>query len=71
MTTDEKALVLNAALLLAIRLRDADCFRHWLEAGLDDLGLNAVEAMFLDRLLLVLSDEECDRIVAWRLGVSL
>ena len=48
MTTDEKALVLNAALLFAIRLRDAEGFRRWLEAGLDELGLAAVEALLLD-----------------------
>ena len=62
--------MLNNALLLAIRSRDAASFRRWLEAGLDELWLTAVGGLFLDHLLPVLSDEECDRIVAWRLGVS-
>ena len=70
MTREEKAQVLNYA-LLAIRSRDAGSFRRWLEAGLDEVGLTAVERLFLDHLLPVLSDEECDRIVALRLGVSL
>ena len=58
-------------LVLAIRDRDASGFLQWLEAGLDDLGLTSVEALLRDHLLPVLSDEEFDRIVAWRLGVSL
>lgn len=64
MTNEEKALVINLALLFAIRLRDADGFRRLLEAGLDELGLPAVEALLLDHLLPVLSDEECDLIVS-------
>jgi hypothetical protein len=34
------------------------------------LGLTAVEELFREYLLPLLRDEECDRIVAWRLGVS-
>ena len=34
------------------------------------LGLTAVEELFRDYLLPLLSDEECDRIVGWRLGGS-
>ena len=56
--------MINLALLFAIRLRDADGFRRLLEAGLDELGLPAVEALLLDHLLPVLSDEECDLIVS-------
>ena len=58
-------------LLIAIQNRHTAEFFHWLEAGLNDLGLNAMKALLLDELLPVLNDEECDRIVAWRLGVSL
>ena len=54
---------------LAIRHRDAAGFCRWTEAGLDDLGLTTVEGLFLDHLLPVLNDEECNWIVAWRLGV--
>jgi len=56
--------------LLAIRDRDVAEFRCWLEADLNALGLNAVEALFLDHLLPLLTDEECNRIVTWRLFVS-
>ena len=63
--------MLNNALLLATRSLDVGSFRRWLEAGLDELGLTAVEVLFHDHLLPLLSDEECDRIVAWRLGVSI
>ena len=70
MTNEDKALLISSALLFAIRLRDAEGFRRWLEAGLYELGLTAVETLLLDELLPVLTDEECDRIVAWRLGVS-
>ena len=42
---------------------------HWLDAR-RELGLVAVESLLLDELLPVLTDDECDRIVAWRLGVS-
>ena len=66
MTNEDKALVISSALLFAIRLRDAEGFRRWLDAGLDELGLSVVEALFLDHLHPELTDEECDRIVAWR-----
>ena len=71
MTNEDKALVLNSTLLFAIRIRNAEGFRRWLEAGLDELVLAVVETLFLDHLLPQLNDDECDRIVAWRLGVSL
>ena len=71
MTTEHKALVLITELLLAIRDSDATGFRRWLEAGLNELGLIAVEGLFLDQWLPLLTDKECDQIVAWRLGVSL
>ena len=71
MTNEDKALVISSGLLFSIRLRDAKGFRRWLKAGLDELGHAPVEALFLDHLLPELTDEECDRIVAWRLGVSL
>ena len=71
MKTDEKALVRSSALLFSIRLRDAAGFYRWLDAGLDELGLAAVETLMLEELLPVLTGEECDRIIGWRLGVSL
>ena len=64
------ALLVLPELLTAIRAKDAQGFREWLDTAFDSLGLKAVEELFRDYLLPLLSDEECDRIVGWRLGVS-
>ena len=71
MTTEtQMALLVLTELLTAIRAKDAQGFREWLDAAFDTLGLTAVEELFREYLLPLLSDEECDRIVGWRLGVS-
>ena len=57
-------------LLSAIRAKDAQGFREWMDAALERLGLTGVEELFREYLLPLLSDEECDCIVGWRLGVS-
>jgi len=70
-TTETKmALLVLTELLTAIRANDAHGFREWLGTAFDTLGLTAVEELFREYLLPLLSDEECDRIVRWRLGVS-
>jgi len=56
--------------LTAIRAKDAQGFREWHGTAFDTLGLSAVEELFREYPLPLLSDEECDRIVGWRLGVS-
>ena len=70
--TDETqmALLVLTELLTAIRAKDAQGFREWLGTAFDTLGLSAVEELFRDCLLPLLSDEECDRIMGWRLGAS-
>ena len=71
MTTEaQMALLVLTELLTVIRAKDAQGFREWLDTAFDSLGLKAVEELFRDYLLPLLSDEECDRIVGWRLGVS-
>ena len=67
----QMALLVLTELLTAIRAKNAQGFREWLGTAFDSLGLTAVEELFREYLLPLLSDEECDRIVAWRLGVSL
>ena len=57
-------------LLTAIRAKDAQGFREWLGTAFDILGLTAVEELFREYLLPLLSDQECDCTVGWRLGVS-
>ena len=70
--TDETqmALLVLTELLVAIHAKDAQGFREWLGTAFDTRGLTAVEELFREYLLPLLSDEECDRIVGWRLGVS-
>ena len=72
MTTEtQMALLVLTELLTAIRAKDAQGFREWLGIAFDTLGLTTVEELFREYLLLpLLSDEECDRIVGWRQGVS-
>ena len=64
------ALQVLTELLTAIRAKDSQGFREWLGTAFDTHGLKAVEELFRDYLLPLLSDEEYDRIVGWRLGVS-
>ena len=66
----QMALLVLTELLTAIRAKDAQGFREWLGTAFDTLGLTAVEELFSEYLLPLLSDEECDRIVGWHLGVS-
>ena len=58
MTNQDRALVINSALLFSIGLRWEEGFWRWLEAGLDELGLTAVVALFLERQLSELTDGE-------------
>ena len=60
----QMALLVLTELLTAIRAKDAQGFREWLGTAFDTLGLTAVEELFREYLLPLLSDEECDRIVA-------
>ena len=64
------ALLVLTELLTEIRAKDSQGFREWLGTAFDTLGLTAVQELFRDYLLPLLSHEECDRIVGWRLGVS-
>ena len=66
----QMALLVLTELLTAIRAKDAQGFREWLDTTFDSLGLKAVEELFREYLLPLLSDEECDRIVGWRLGIT-
>ena len=71
MTTETQvALLVLTGLLTTIRAKDAQGFREWLRTAFDTLGLKPVKELFSEHLLSLLSDEECDRIVGWRLGVS-
>ena len=58
-------------LLIALRANDSKGFRTLLEMGLDELGLDMVDALTRDFLVRLLSEEEADRMVGWSSGVSL
>ena len=51
------ALLLMGGLVSALRANDSDLFKRWLYGGIEDLGEPAVE--------------EQDRLLGWRMGVSL
>ena len=51
------ALLVLTELLTAIRAKDSQGFREWLGTAFDTLGLTAVEELFRDYLLPLLSDE--------------
>ena len=58
MTRDTRiALFLMGELVAALRANDSDLFKRWLYGGIEDLGEPAVE--------------EQDRLLGWRMGVSL
>ena len=72
MTQDIRiALLLMGELVAALRTNDHDPFRRWLSGGIQDLGEQVVEELLLDWLNSHLTVEEQDRLMSWRLGVSL
>ena len=72
MTRDTRmALFLMGELIAALRANDPDLFKRWLYGGIQDLGEAAVTEMLLDWLAPFLTEVEKDRLLGWRLGVSL
>ena len=72
MTQDTRiALCLLGELVAALRANDPDTFKQWLSEGIYELGEPAVTELLLDWLTPVITETERDRIVGWRLGVSL
>ena len=72
MTFDtQMTLALLQELLLALRANDPDDFKAWLSLGIERLGKPAVTELLLDWMDPILTIDEADRLVGWRLGVSL
>ena len=72
MTHDTRiALFLMGELVAALRAIDPDAFRGLLSEGIHELGVTEVEELLLDWLYFTLTVVEQDRLLAWRLGVSL
>ena len=65
------ALLLLGELVTALRANDPDTFKRWLAGGVEDLGRQAVEALLIDWMTPLLTQEDADRLVGWHLGVSL
>jgi len=63
--------VLLQELLLVLRDNDSNAFKAWLSLGIERLGEPAVIELMLDGLNSILASDEADRLVGWRLGVSL
>ena len=58
-------------LLLALRENNPEGFKHLLNLGLQELGLDVVDELTRDFLVPLLSETEADRMVAWYWGLSL
>ena len=58
-------------LLIALRANNPDGFKHLLDLGLQELGLEVVDELTRDFLVPLLSEAEADRMVAWYWGLSL
>ena len=67
----QMTLALLQELLLALRANDPDDFKAWLSLGIERLGKPAVTELLLDWMDPILTIDEADRLVCWRLGVSL
>jgi len=65
------ALFVMGELLAALRANDSNAFRDLLSEGIEALGVNEVEELLLDWLYSFLTAQEQDRLLGWRLGVSL
>ena len=72
MTFDtQMTLALLQELLLALLANDPDDFKAWLSLGIERLGKPAVIELMVDWINPILTTDEADRLVGWRLGVSL
>ena len=61
-------LALLQELLLALRAKAPDDFKAWLSEGIERLRKRAVIELMVDWMDPILTTEEADRLVGWRLG---
>ena len=72
MTLDtQMTLALLQELLMALRANDADGYKSWLALGIQELRRDIAGEIESDWMVLLLVEEERDRLIAWQLGVSL
>jgi hypothetical protein len=72
MTLDtQMTLALLQELLMALRANDADGYKSWLALGIEQLGRDVADEVESEWMVPLLGKEERDRLIAWKLGVSL
>jgi hypothetical protein len=64
-------LALLQELLMALRANDADGYKSWLALGIEQLGRDVADEVESEWMVPLLGKEERDRLIAWKLGVSL
>ena len=64
-------LLLLSELIAALRANAPDTFKRWLAGGAQDLGEHAVGELMLEWTVLLLTQDEADRLVGWHLGERL
>ena len=67
----QMTLVLLQELLMALRANNAENGKSWLALGIEQLGRDIAGEVESDWMAPLLVEEEKDRLMAWRLGVSL
>ena len=65
------ALFLMGELVAALRANDPDTFKRWLCGGIQDLVEPGVTELLMNYMILLLTVDEKDRLIAWHLGLSL
>ena len=72
MTLDtQMMLALLQELLMALRANDVDGYKSWLALGIEQLGRDLAGEVESEWMVPLLVEEERNRLMAWRLGVSL
>ena len=66
----QMTLALLQELLMALRANDAVSYKCWLALGIDELGRAVAAEVESEWMVPLLIQEERDRLMAWKLGVS-
>ncbi len=67
----QMTLALLQELLMALRANDADGYKSWLALGIEVFGRDLAAEVESEWMVLLLVEEEIDRLMAWQLGASL
>ena len=67
----QMTLALLQELLMALRANDADVYKSWLALGIEELGRDLATEVESEWMVPLLVEEEREKLMAWKLGVSL